>query len=381
MTLINSNQQYDVSEQRRLPVDNVGSDESITITGETAQINYYDANGAFTVDAGQAAGQVVVVKLANRNIKNALGDVTGTSLDSSLTFTSTALTEEVPFPYLVAATEDTRRGSDKADAITDGFENGQYCVDYRTGAIYGVKASAQTTLTSTSYKIETGLAVTPGGVASEVELVDGSGNAIATTEDVASTLRGLNVFGTVADFDGAALPTLGDTEGDSVSQARSGQGVSYVTLVSDDGSDYGQIKGYDTGTDSIKGFEVSPLSSHHVEETLVDVAAGSAADATTNFYIDMDGYTDLGFQFTIVTGAGTVTYTVEGTMQDDGTAAASCTYVDITNAVFGVASVTASGMIFADTGALGMCKYVKLKQVVAASDGTTAYTAYYKKKY
>jgi len=377
MSLINSNQQYDVSEQRRLPVDNVGSDESIAITGETVQLNFYNA-GVFTADAGEAAGTVVVAKLANRNVKNALGDVTGTHLDSSLGFTSTALTEEVAFPYLVAATNDVKPGADKADAITDGFENGQYCVDYRTGAIYGVKASATTTLTNTAYKIEASTSITPPGAASEVELVDGSGNAIATTEDTASTLRGFNVFGTRADFDGAALPTLADTEGDSISQARSGNGVAFVTLVSDDGSDYGQIKGYDLGTDSVKGFEISPLSSHHVEETLANVTNG--VDGTYNYYVDMDGYRNFALQTTLNGGSGTATMTIEATLQDDGTAAASCTYVDVTTALFGAASYTASAYHIVDTPV--SIKYLKVKIVAATGAADDAdWTLYFKKMY
>lgn len=377
MSLINSNQQYDVSEQRRLPVDNVGSDESIAITGETVQLNFYNA-GVFTADAGEAAGTVVVAKLANRNVKNALGDVTGTHLDSSLGFTSTALTEEVAFPYLVAATNDVKPGADKADAITDGFENGQYCVDYRTGAIYGVKASATTTLTNTAYKIEASTSITPPGAASEVELVDGSGNAIATTEDTASTLRGFNVFGTRADFDGAALPTLADTEGDSISQARSGNGVAFVTLVSNDGSDYGQIKGYDLGTDSVKGFEISPLSSHHVEETLANVTNG--VDGTYNYYVDMDGYRNFALQTTLNGGSGTATMTIEATLQDDGTAAASCTYVDVTTALFGAASYTASAYHIVDTPV--SIKYLKVKIVAATGAADDAdWTLYFKKMY
>lgn len=183
MGLLNEGQQLNVSEQRRLPVDNVGTDALTPITGETVQLQYYNS-GVLTNDAGQAAGTIVVAKLAYRNVKNALGDVEATYNDTSLTFTSTALTTEVPFPHITAEQNDQNTGLSKAQAITAGFSNGEYCVDYRTGAIYGVKASTQTSLTSTSYKVEASTSG-GGGISSDVNVTKIGGTTVtAANSDI-----------------------------------------------------------------------------------------------------------------------------------------------------------------------------------------------------
>lgn len=324
--LINSNQQGQVSEQRRMPVDNVGSDTIRNITGETLQFYYY-SSGTLTVDAGQAAGTVIVGKFANRNIKNALGDVTGTHEDTSVVFTTGAvLNELVEFPARVAETWDRVDGDTKANAITNGFTNGQYCIDHRTGTVYGKKAAAGTSDT-VSYKIETNASSTPGGIASSVEIVDSNG-------------------------DGATV-----TSGGSLNV---------------------QTDGYDSGTDSNKVFEVNPLSEHHVEETLADETNG--ADGTYYYYVDMDGYKHFSAQLELSGGSGTCTVTVEATNQDDGTAAASCTYQDVTNGLFGSASYTASDFLIADTAQ--SFKYVRYKVVASTGGADDAdWTIYHKKQY
>jgi hypothetical protein len=68
--------------------------------------------------------------------------------------------------------------------------------------------------------------------------------------------------------------------------------------------------------------------------------------------------------------------------QDDGTAAASCTYRDITNDTFGVASTTASTTWIDDSGVLGLFKFARVKVVAAtggANDGD--WTIYHKRLY
>jgi len=326
MSLINSNQQYDVSEQRRLPVDNVGSDESVTITGETVQFYYYDASGVFTIDAGQAAGTVVVAKLANRNIKNALGDVTGTHLDSSLSFAASSLVTEVAFPYLVAATNDTRPGATKADAVTADLQNGEYCIDYRTGTLYGVKADNSTTLINVSYKIETGLAVTPGGVASEVEIVDANGDAALVT-----TGGSLNV----------------------------------------------QADGYDSGTDSNKGFEIAPMSSDYVEavEDLTTIL-----NATPQYhYVDMRGYNHCSFGWVQDAGADTFAITIEAAVSDDANDMTNADYFDITTSGMNLltANYTSDGAATLETGV--PVTYLRLKVTTAGGNNDIDMAVFSKK--
>ena len=147
-------QQDRVSEQRGLPVEVVTDSQYLrSVSSETVQLYYYTAGGVLTQDAGQLAGTIVVGKLAYGCVLTSIGDVIATHMDKSLSFTSTALTTEVAFPSLIAESYLQQHGHTKANAITQDFSNGQYCVDYRSGTIYGKKTTNTTTLTSTTYKI------------------------------------------------------------------------------------------------------------------------------------------------------------------------------------------------------------------------------------
>lgn len=102
----------------------------------------------------------------------------------------------------------------------------------------------------------------------------------------------------------------------------------------------------------------------------------NVADDTYYYYVDMSYYEGCSFQGSMSCGAGTVTLTIEGTLQDDGTAQASCTYADITNAVFGVAGVVATAgaatvSLFDLAQYLGAFKYVRVK-IISATTGAGA---------
>ena len=100
---------------------------------------YYDGN-TLTLDEGENAGTVVVIKLAQGNILNQLGDTIARWDDTSLVFDAEAVQTERAFPNSLDA-YDEMGGAARAEAITDGFTNGQYCVDYSHGVIYAVKQS------------------------------------------------------------------------------------------------------------------------------------------------------------------------------------------------------------------------------------------------
>src|SRR3972149_1123973 len=101
-TLLTQSQQENVSQQNRMPVNNSNADAISTISGETLTFKFY-SGGTLTNDVGQATGTVVVIKLANNNILNSLGDVIGNNNDTSFSFgTGTILTSRVPFPYNTA---------------------------------------------------------------------------------------------------------------------------------------------------------------------------------------------------------------------------------------------------------------------------------------
>ena len=178
--LINSNQQKQVSQQRRMPVDDISTDSLQSIAAEVLTFQYYNS-GVLTVDAGQAAGTLVLVKLANRNILNAAGDVIGTNLDTSFSFgVGTILTARRAFPDLVAETFDTATGLAKITAILAGFTNGEYCIDHRTGTIYGKKATNGAADTG-SYKVNQNVSGGGGGIASDVNIAKVGGTAVTNT--------------------------------------------------------------------------------------------------------------------------------------------------------------------------------------------------------
>ena len=149
---------------------------------------------------------------------------------------------------------------------------------------------------------------------------------------------------------------------------------------------YGElvVAGYDWAANSIRSTIINPLSSHQLSTTVAEVT--NATDATYNYYIDMDTYRKLGLQLELSCDAGTVTATVEGTIQNDGTAAASCTYQDITSDAFGVASLVASAGSASDMWVdnaekLACFKYIKIKIVASTGGNTGDWDIYAKKLY
>ena len=138
---------------------------------------------------------------------------------------------------------------------------------------------------------------------------------------------------------------------------------------------------YDYSTQSNRSSEIDPVSGHHMSETLANVTDG--ADGTYYYYFDMDGYRYFTLQGAISsgsTGVGTetMTATVEISIQDDGTAPSSCTYIPATTELFGVASWTDTGGGSTTENFIAVLdepvavKYVRVKIVAmtnAADDG------------
>lgn len=143
-----------VSPQRGMPVDDKGNSSSIaSISGESVTLYYFHATThALTADAGQAAGTVVVGKLAYDNIKDSLGSAEGSADNTSVALTSTCLTTLRDFSMSELEGEDANSFYKRALAVTSGFSNGQYAIDHANGVIYGVKADVTTTVTA-AYKI------------------------------------------------------------------------------------------------------------------------------------------------------------------------------------------------------------------------------------
>ncbi len=171
------NQNY-VSTSRGMPTEAIDDSKRVrSVSGETVQF-YYDSSGTPTVDAGQVVGTVVAAKFAQGSILNFLGDMPASNNDTSLSFTSTAATTEVPLP----TDYDSVDRSNFTDRLTlfDAHlqTDGDYCVDYVHGIAYIKKASTQVSLTATSYSVASRGSASGGSVNQEVDAFTSSASDV-----------------------------------------------------------------------------------------------------------------------------------------------------------------------------------------------------------
>jgi len=140
--------------------------------------------------------------------------------------------------------------------------------------------------------------------------------------------------------------------------------------------------GHTWATNSNRGEEIDPVSSHHTEETLADVTDETSAPTTNYYYMDMDGYRYFSIQCETsdATPTDVLVVTVEATNQDDGTAQASCTYQDVTQTQFGVANWTDTDF-YAINSTVLPCKYVRVKTVTTGAGDDADYTIFAKRLY
>lgn len=107
------------------------------------------------------------------------------------------------------------------------------------------------------------------------------------------------------------------------------------------------------------------------------LAEVTAETSGTNYYYfsEVQDFNFAGFQVEMTLTLDTLTVTVEGTMDNDATVAlASRSWQDITDAFFGVASITADGMLIFDTP----CPFaaLRIKTVSAGGNDDAAYNIY-----
>lgn len=153
---------------------------------------------------------------------------------------------------------------------------------------------------------------------------------------------------------------------------------------------YGElvIAAYSWTSDAIKTLEQDPISEHHTEDTLCELT--NIAQNTTDYcgYVDMDGAKTLGVHCIADTApTDTCTYTIECTIQDDGTAPAGCSYVDSTLSFVELnghdhnASYIDEETILISYFDIPV-KYCRVKYVTNAGGGNDAdLTCFYKKMY
>jgi hypothetical protein len=142
-----------------------------------------------------------------------------------------------------------------------------------------------------------------------------------------------------------------------------------------------QTKSYSSPTDSTQTINLNPESENYVTETLADVTNGD--DGTYNYYLDMNGYKELGAQLILDGGTGSVFVTLKGTIQDDGTAPESCVYQDISS-LYGETNWTDDSVLVDGDKIAGQFKYINFE--VIADTGSPAandadWTIYTKRLY
>jgi hypothetical protein len=362
--------QADISAQRAMPVENIDdSSKVITESGETVALSYYNA-GVLTTDGGQAAGTLVVGKFAYNPILDGIGSKVANKDNTSLSFTCLAFTNAKPFPYEKLEQSFDTTGTVLLQNICAGFSNGDYTVDYRTGTIYGKKATTATSMTSVSYKRPSSTATVDVGdiEIGAVEIKDGSSDQRASVNSNGE----LKVTGsptTIADYKSptdftvtytsASTVTLTGlpftiTNGTQVSYIKVRNGSTNITTVYVNGAGgyafahssgvitaylngvatsiftvndmyemgvNGQQKSYDATLDVGKVINQSPDRASYVQDSLLDTTNIAAA---TNYYpsslgMSMDGYKDASLSGKFIDADGTMTMSIEVTNDEDQT--------------------------------------------------------------
>jgi hypothetical protein len=142
---------------------------------------------------------------------------------------------------------------------------------------------------------------------------------------------------------------------------------------------HAEHRAYAPTEDAYQNYVVNPEHAWTQQSTLVDVT--DETDSTIYYYVDFDGYKFAGFQIDLGCLAGTVTATLEASMQDDGTAQASCAYQDVTNDLFGVANLQAAAGTASDMWVIDTpfpTKFLRVKIVYATGANSGDATIYFR---
>lgn len=164
------------------------------------------------------------------------------------------------------------------------------------------------------------------------------------------TLTGMSFAPALEDFIGVFVPTPGSQRflvpgiNEFSWVAAAGGGTLTVTGAVFDASETfvvlvrGPERGYNSTTDDNNVVVINPNWEQDSYVLVVDQTDG--ATDTYDYYVNMTGFRFGTWYQNLDNGSGTTTLTVEYTIQDDGTAPDSCTYVDVGLAEYGKASWT-----------------------------------------
>jgi hypothetical protein len=394
--------QDDISAQVPMPIDR--TDDSSVSNDVAAEVVtwFYLSSGAWVSATGEAAGTIVQGKVTYSGILNSAKTAIGHTKDTSVVLAAaTRFDTRVDVPDDVFARMQFMSPTDQVTAITPYLTtNGHYAIDHRRSQLWG-KALAVVADDTMAYSYTT--PITGGGTGDKVDLIKWGGTSLTAADAAAdaeanteiggmskSRLFGFN--GTTWDRLRAGITTVTATltgwlntlpwaiYNASPTTRTEGQGG---PLQADaDGDLKTRDKAYDSLTQANKSGEVNPLNEQYVPAKLID-ETNITTNTTTYAYFDMSGYKYFGIQGETSGAAPTdvLTVTVEATMQDDGTAQASCAYQDVTNELFGVASWVDTDFI-ENADEVNPYKYVRVKYVTSNGAGSDAdLTVYLKKLY
>ena len=138
------------------------------------------------------------------------------------------------------------------------------------------------------------------------------------------------------------------------------------------------VKGFQSSSNSVEVTETNPESERYLSSTPVDEV--NETDGTYYEYLDMAGYRHASLQLELDGGSGTVTVTVEGSIQDDGTAAASAAYQDI-SLLYGASSWTADAILTDPSGEAANFRFIRTKRVHATTGSNNSDAVIYAKQW
>lgn len=333
---------------------------------------------------GTVAADITAIKTAVEILDNAISgtemqvDVlssalpTGAATESTLSTLNGKVAECNTGAVTINSMPDLSSASDSVAAVQSGtwnITNVSGTVSLPTGAATETTlASALTALQIMDDWDETNRAAV-NLISSQTGVDGGNGAVSAATQRVtlASDSPGLATYGT-------AMPSAGLGIGGYATDTRKvavdlGDLVQLVTNL------HGEL--VTAYTDWVSGtartVEQDPLDSRDVYPVLADITNGT--DGTYYYYLDMARFRQAGIQLILDGGSDTVTATIEGTMQDDGTAAASCSYNDV-SALWGAANWVADAILTDGDNVGGQFKYLRIKIVAASGDDTADWTIY-----
>ncbi len=200
------------------PLPVTTADDATTATDVATEVVQFYIADTGIADAGDPANTVVYGNVQFSSIQDSSKTRVGSVADTSFSWTiGTALTDMVEFPVKFWEGEFNLAESraTKMQKLADKFlvNEGEYCVDHRTGLIIGRKADASTTdQANYTYRAATSTASVAGVVTAKMQ--DGSGNALTSSGGALDVnIQTADAFSFFSDFGANATANVKATAG------------------------------------------------------------------------------------------------------------------------------------------------------------------------